>query len=111
MTQIYEVAYCFRGHYWGTQRDAILRAFVALDELRSRGIDIEHLGGTITLESDGTLSDVTSYYAAPTQGHVGWLTMLARLPVSGIRRVERPISSGVDRERPIFQPEPGPELE
>ena len=111
MIQTYEVTYCFEGHYWGTQRDTILRAFSVLDELRARGVDIEHLGGTITLDSDGTLSEVSFRYAAPTEGHVGWLSTLARLPVSGIRRIELQTSSGAEHDRRALQPEPGSELE
>ena len=84
----YEVTYTFDGHYSGTPTEVIERSFETLAYLQAQEVEIEHLGGTVTLGADGTVTEGTARYAAPTQGHVGWLTVHARLPVSGIRRIE-----------------------
>ena len=94
--QTYEVTCGFDGYYWGEPADAIERSFTTLRDLQRRGIEIEHLGWTITLDADGSVSEAVARHAAPTEGHVGLLTVEARLPVSGIRRVERQESDGDD---------------
>lgn len=86
----YEVTYTFEGHYSGTPTEVLERSFETLASLQAEGIDIEHLGGTVTLGADGTVSEGTARYAAPTEGHVGWLAVHASLPISGIRRIEPP---------------------
>lgn len=87
----YEVTYTFDGYYSGTPTEVLERSFGTLANLQAEGIDIEHLGGTVTLGADGTVSEGTARYAAPTEGHVGWLAVHASLPISGIRRIEFPI--------------------
>jgi hypothetical protein len=86
----YEVTYMFDGHYSGTPAEVIERSFEALAALQAHEVDIEHLGGTVTLGANGTVSDCTSRYSAPTEGHVGWLAVRALLPISGIRRLDAP---------------------
>lgn len=86
----YEVTYTFDGHYFGTPTEVIERSFETLAYLQAQKIEIKHLGGTVTLSADGTVSEGTARYAAPTEGHVGWLAVHARLPISGIRRIESP---------------------
>lgn len=86
----YEVTYTFDGHYTGTPTEVIERSFETLADLQAQTNEITHLGGTVTLSADGTISEGTSRYAAPTEGHVGWLAVRARLPIGGIRRVESP---------------------
>lgn len=85
----YEVTYRFDGFYWGEPAAALKRSFTALGSLQDRDGEVEHLGGTLTLDADGTLSKAVIRYAAPTEGHVGRLVVEARLPVSGIRRLDR----------------------
>lgn len=86
----YELTYTFDGHYSGTPSEVIERAFEMLAAFQANEVAIEHLGGTVTLDADGTISEGTARYAAPTEGHVGWLAVRAHLPISGIRRVESP---------------------
>lgn len=86
----YEVTYTFDGHYSGTPTEVIERSFETLAYLQAGNVEIEHLGGTVTLNADGTVSEGTARYAAPTEGHVGWLAVHASLPISGIRQVESP---------------------
>ena len=45
----YEVTYTFEGHYSGTPTEVLERYFGTLANLQAEGIDIEHLGGTVTL--------------------------------------------------------------
>ncbi|MFC7228998.1 hypothetical protein N0B31_16455 [Salinirubellus salinus] len=86
----YEVTYTFDGHCLGTPAEVIDRSFETLAELQARAVEVEHLGGIITLGADGTPSGGTARYAAPTQGHVGWLAVSALLPIGGIRRLDSP---------------------
>ncbi|MBS3761251.1 MAG: hypothetical protein KGY43_07275 [Halodesulfurarchaeum sp.] len=86
----YEITYTFEGHYSGTPTEVLERSFETLANQQAEGIDIEHLGGTVTLGADGAVSEGTARYAAPTEGHVGWLAVHASLPISGIRRIEPP---------------------
>ncbi|MEF8825194.1 MAG: hypothetical protein V5A27_02460 [Halapricum sp.] len=84
----YEITYTFEGHYSGTPTKVLERSFETLANLQAEGIDIKQLGGTVTLGADGAVSEGTARYAAPTEGHVGWLAVRASLPISGIRRIE-----------------------
>jgi hypothetical protein len=86
----YEVTYTFDGHYSGTPPEVLERSFETVANLHAEVEDIEYLGGTVTLGADGTISEGTARYAAPTEGHVGWLAVRASLPISGIRRIEPP---------------------
>ena len=86
----YELTYAFDGHCSGTPAEVIEGTFETLAALQADGVGIEHLGGTITLGANGTISEGTARYAASTEGHVGWLAVRARLPISGIRRIESP---------------------
>lgn len=86
----YEVSYTFDGYYSGTPTEVIEGSFETLAALQAKEVDIEHLGGTVTLGANGVVSEVTARYAAPTEGHVGWLAVHARLPISGIRRIDAP---------------------
>lgn len=99
----YEVTYTFDGHCSGTPTEVIERSFETLAALQADGVEIEHLGGTVTLGADGTLSAGTVRYAAPTEGHVGWLAVQALLPISGIRRIDPPSSDRkhVARRTPV----------
>lgn len=94
----YEVAYGFEGHVPGDSTEVIERSFSTLDELQARGIEISCRGATVDLDADGAVSEVVARYAAPTEGHVALLTVEARLPVSGIQRVERERSADTDRD-------------
>jgi hypothetical protein len=101
----YEVAYTFEGHYSGTPTGVLERSFESLAYLQAQQIEIEHLGGTVTLGADGTVSEGTARYAAPTEGHVGWLAVRASLPISGIRRIEPPIlTPDVSRDESRSEP-------
>jgi hypothetical protein len=84
----YEVTCRFDGHYWGEPAAAVERSVETVADLRDRDVEIDHRGGELTLDADGTVASAVLRYTAPTEGHVGWLTVDARLPVSGIRRVE-----------------------
>jgi hypothetical protein len=88
----YEVTYSFDGHCSGSPTEVIERFCKPQAYLRSQTVEINHLGGTVTLDADGTVSEGTARYTAPTEGHVGWLAVHARLPISGIRRVDSPNS-------------------
>jgi len=99
----YEVTYTFDGHCPGTPAEVIDRSFEALADLQARDVEVEHLGGTIRLGADGTPSGGTARYAAPTQGHVGWLAVSARLPIGGIRRLD---PSRRDTTRPAVRTPP-----
>lgn len=95
---LYELTCVFEGHVPGGATEAIERSFVTLDELQARGIEIRCRGATVGLDADGAVSEAVARYAAPTEGHVALLTVEARLPVSGIRRVERERSTDADRD-------------
>jgi hypothetical protein len=86
----YEVTYTFDGYYSGTPTEVLERSFETLAALQAREVEIEHLEGTVTLGANGRVSEGTARFAAPTEGHVGWLAVHARLPISGIRRIDSP---------------------
>ena len=86
----YEVTYTFDGYYSVTPTNVLERSFETLAALQANEVEIEYLGGTVTLGANGTVSEGTARYAAPTEGHVGRLAVHARLPISGIRRIDSP---------------------
>lgn len=86
----YEATYTFDGHSTHGRADSMERLLSTLDELQDAGVDLEHLGTTVTLDETGRIERAVSRYRALTERYVGWHGWLAQLPVSGIRRLDAP---------------------
>lgn len=84
----YEATYTFGGHTTHGRADSMERLLAAVDEFQDDGVDLDHLGTTVTLDATGRVELVVSRYRASTQRYVGWHGWVAQLPVSGIRRLE-----------------------
>jgi hypothetical protein len=84
----YEITCTIGGWDCDSAGEAVDRSLDALDSLRDEGVDIEHDRSTIRAAEDGTATEVVTRLSAPTAGTVGRHVCLARLPASGIRRVD-----------------------
>lgn len=91
----YEATYTFGGHTTYDRADSMERLLAVVDDFQNDGVDLAHLGTTVTLDAAGRVERAVSRYRASTERYVGWHGWVAQLPVSGIRRLapsERPES-------------------
>jgi hypothetical protein len=80
----YVVTYDFGGEAQPPTASAVLATVgAAAARLRERGASVEPQGATAELDAASGLRSLTVRYDAASEGLVGWLNCLARLPASG----------------------------
>ena len=84
----YEVTCSFDGPAGPTPGIAIDRVLDTTNTMREEGVEIYHRDTTISSTGENANRIMVSRFAAPTEGIVGWHLFRARVPVSGIKRVE-----------------------
>lgn len=83
----YEVTCALDGQGGGTPGGAINRLLETTASMREEGVEITHNEVTIGSDRDGSTSEMSARFTAPTEGIIGWHVWRARLPVCGIRRI------------------------
>ncbi|MFB6198767.1 MAG: hypothetical protein ABEI52_10950, partial [Halobacteriaceae archaeon] len=79
----YAVTYAFNGYLRSEFPNAVACIRDTATELQRKGEEIEFLGATQVIDSEGQVRMVTARFKAPTKGFIGLLNCRAGLPACG----------------------------